>query len=125
MERMSPQPISQAARRRFEQLVPTAPNVEVRAMFGTLAALVDGHVFALLMGERIGVKVGRDGLAELASLPGSDVLSMGGRTMRPYRTLPDDLGDDKCRSWLERARAHVAGLPHPAPGRSRRTEPSP
>lgn len=80
MERMSPQPISEAARRRFEELVPTAPNVELRAMFGTLAALVDGHVFALLMGERIGVKAGPDGLAELASLPGSDVLSMGART---------------------------------------------
>ncbi len=45
-------------------------SVELRPMFGTLAALVDGHVFAVALGEVIGVKLDPASLEELAASGG-------------------------------------------------------
>ena len=83
--------------------------VELRPMFGTLAALVDGHVFAVAMGDRIGVKLDTDALAELDAVPGSGVLTMGTRQMKAYRSLPSRMPPAERRAWLTRAREHVAG----------------
>jgi hypothetical protein len=83
-------------------------GVELRPMFGTLAALTGGHVFAVAQAEVIGVKLGAEALAELAALPGSSVLTMGGRRMTAYRGLPAGLPAGERRAWLLRARDHVA-----------------
>ena len=82
-------------------------SVELRPMFGTLAALVDGHVFAVALGEVIGVKLDPASLEALAALEGSEPLTMGPRTMRAYRSLPASLADDERAAWLARARDHV------------------
>ena len=96
------------ARTELRALLRDEPGVELRPMFGTLAALVDGHVFAVAMGDVVGVKLDPDALAELDALPGSAVLTMGDRQMKAYRGLPADLAFDERRAWLRRARRHVA-----------------
>ena len=82
-------------------------GVELRPMFGTLAALVDGHVFAMAMADVIGVKLDPASLEELGGLEGSEPLTMGARTMRAYRSLPVSLTADERTAWLGRARDHV------------------
>ena len=82
-------------------------GVELRPMFGTLAALVDGHVFAIAMADVIGVKLDPASLEELSGLEGSEPLTMGTRTMRAYRSLPASLTADERTTWLRRARDHV------------------
>jgi TfoX/Sxy family transcriptional regulator of competence genes len=99
---------SDEAKARFRGLVNDGPGVELRPMFGTLAALVDGHVFAVALDDVIGVKLDPDGLAELESLPGSEVLIMGRRRMKAYRSLPPQLSAAERRVWVTRARDHVA-----------------
>jgi len=49
-------------------------------------------------------------LAELGAVPGSEVLTMGTRPMKAYRSLPADMPSTERRAWLARARDHVAGL---------------
>jgi hypothetical protein len=100
----------ETTRAELRELVGDDEGVELRPMFGTLAALVDGHVFAVAMGELIGVKLGPDALAELADVPGSDVLTMGTRQMKAYRSLPAGMPSAARRAWLTRARDHVAAI---------------
>jgi hypothetical protein len=99
-----------ATRTELRDLVGEEPGVEVRPMFGTLAALVDGHVFAVALDEVLGVKLPPDALAELGAVPGSEVLTMGTHRMKAYRSLPADMPSTERRAWLARARDHVAGL---------------
>ena len=101
-------PEEDAARGELRALVGDDGAVELRPMFGTLAALVDGHVFAVVMGDRIGVKLGADALSELDAMPGSGLLTMGTRRMKAYRSLPPGMPDGERRTWLARAREHVA-----------------
>lgn len=97
-------------RAELRELVGGHPGVELRPMFGTLAALVDGHVFAVAMDDVIGVKLDPDALAELEAAPGSEVLTMGSRGMKAYRSLPMAMPPVERRAWLARARDHVANL---------------
>ncbi|GAB3874570.1 TfoX/Sxy family protein [Terrabacter terrigena] len=97
-----------AARDELRELVGDDGSVELRPMFGTLAALVDGHVFAVAMGEQIGVKLSPDALAELDAVPGSGTLMMGTRQMKAYRSLPARMPSGERSAWLRKARDHVA-----------------
>lgn len=72
---------SDQAKEYFRSLVPDLPSVEVRPMFGSVGAFVNGHMFAGLFGDNVGVKLSPDSLAELATLPGQ-------RTVRA-RATPD------------------------------------
>jgi hypothetical protein len=91
-------------------LLADEPGVELRPMFGTLAALVDGHVFAVATDDVVGVKLDPEALTELAAAPDSGVLRMGGRQMKAYRSLPAGMPSAERRTWLLRAREHVGSL---------------
>jgi hypothetical protein len=57
---------------RFRALIPEAPGVEVKAMFGNLGAFVNGNMFAGLFGSSIGVElVEPSSREELAAIPGT------------------------------------------------------
>jgi TfoX/Sxy family transcriptional regulator of competence genes len=99
-----------AARSELRALLGDDSGVELRPMFGTLAALVDGHVFAVALDDVIGVKLAPDARAVLETLPGSEVLTMGSRRMKAYRSLPSGMPAAERRAWLTRARDHVATL---------------
>jgi TfoX/Sxy family transcriptional regulator of competence genes len=96
---------------RFRDLVPEAPGVEVKPMFGSLGAFVNGNMFAGLFGPNVGVKLSPDGLDELRALEGSGPFGPEERPMGGYLSLPASLSDEEAAAWVERARAHVATLP--------------
>lgn len=96
---------------RFRSLAPDAPDVEVKAMFGQLAAFVNGNMFAGLFGSAVGVKLPEDAASELSALPGSGPFGPEERPMGGYVSLPSDMDDGEASAWFERAREHVAAFP--------------
>ncbi|MFC6288064.1 TfoX/Sxy family protein [Nocardioides sp. GCM10027113] len=96
---------------RFRDLVPEAPGVEVKPMFGSLGAFVNGNMFAGLFGTDVGVRLDEATRADLEAVEGSGPFGPPGRPMREYVALPASLDDDQASAWVERARAHVATLP--------------
>jgi TfoX/Sxy family transcriptional regulator of competence genes len=96
---------------RFRGLIAEAPGVEVKPMFGSLGAFVNGNMFAGLFGTQVGVKLDEQGLEELRALPGSGPFGPEGRPMGGYLSLPDNLSDEEMTAWTDRAREYVATLP--------------
>ncbi|HSK56125.1 MAG TPA: TfoX/Sxy family protein [Jiangellales bacterium] len=99
-----------ADKNRFRSLVPEGPGVEVKPMFGNLAAFVNGNMFAGLFGSAIGVKLAEADHAELARRGGGPY-GPEERPMGGYLTLPAGLSAEEAAGWVERARAHAATLP--------------
>lgn len=102
---------SDESKAHFRSLISEAPGVEVKPMFGSVGAFVNGNMFAGLFGEDIGVKLDEQGLAELAALPGSGPFGPAERPMGGYLSLPADLPDADKAAWVDRARDHIATLP--------------
>ena len=102
---------SDEAKDYFRTLVNDAPGVEVKPMFGSLGAFVNGNMFAGLFGENVGVKLDDASLDELRAIPGSGPFGPAERPMGGYLSLPADLDDDAKTAWVDRARDHVATLP--------------
>ena len=96
---------------RFRDLVPEAPGVEVKPMFGSVGAFVNGNMFAGLFGPNVGVKLDPEGIEELRALEGSGPFGPEERPMGGYLSLPASLSDEEAAAWVERARAHIATLP--------------
>lgn len=102
---------SDEAKAHFRSLVNDAPGVEVKPMFGSLGAFVNGNMFAGLFGENVGVKLDAEGLEELRAMPGSGPFGPDERPMGGYLSLPADIDDAAKTAWVDRARDHVATLP--------------
>jgi TfoX/Sxy family transcriptional regulator of competence genes len=96
---------------RFRSLVPEAPGVEVKPMFGSLGAFVNGNMFAGLFGTDVGVKLDEESRAELAAIDGSGPFGPEERPMGGYLSLPPSLADEEASAWMDRARSYVATLP--------------
>ena len=96
---------------RFRSLVPDAPGVEVKPMFGQLGAFVNGNMFAGLFGQAVGVKLDEAAAGELAALPGTGPFGPEERPMGGYLSLPAEMSDADAADWVDRAREHVAALP--------------
>ncbi|MFN2465205.1 MAG: TfoX/Sxy family protein [Candidatus Dormibacteria bacterium] len=96
---------SDDAREAFRDLVPAAPGVVLKPMFGHLAGFVNGNMFSGLFGEKLFVRVGGPERDELLASGGADFAPMAGRPMRGYVTLPDSWREDPkgTRAWIERA----------------------
>jgi TfoX/Sxy family transcriptional regulator of competence genes len=102
---------SDAAKAHFRELISEAPGVEVKPMFGSLGAFVNGNMFAGLFGDDVGVKLDQSGLDELRALPGSGPFGPAERPMNGWLSLPSDLTDPEKSAWTDRARDHIATLP--------------
>jgi TfoX/Sxy family transcriptional regulator of competence genes len=95
----------------FRSLVPDGPEVEVKPMFGSVGAFVNGNMFAGLFGTDIGVKLDEESKKELAAIEGSGPFGPAERPMGGYLSVPPTLGDEQVTAWMERAREHVATFP--------------
>jgi TfoX/Sxy family transcriptional regulator of competence genes len=102
---------SDEAKAHFRTLVSDAPGVEVKPMFGSLGAFVNGNMFAGLFGQDVGVKLDGAALDELRAMPGSGPFGPEERPMGGYLSLPADLTDAAKSAWVDRARDYVATLP--------------
>lgn len=100
---------------RFTQLVPEAPGVEVKAMFGNLGGFVNGHMFMGLFGPDIGLKLPDGEREKLLAQAGSGPFGPEDRPMGGYATLPASWTARKALPWIDRALAAAAALPPKAP----------
>jgi TfoX/Sxy family transcriptional regulator of competence genes len=100
MPKMSPE-----AAEAFRALVPDDERVTVRPMFGSLAAFVNGHLFAGLFGDGLFVRLDEPGRAEVHAAGGGTFGPMPGRPMREYASVADDWRADPtaARAWIARA----------------------
>ncbi|MEI2731705.1 MAG: TfoX/Sxy family protein [Dermatophilaceae bacterium] len=96
---------------RFRELVAETRGVEVRPMFGSVGAFVNGNMFAGLFGTSLGVKLDTEALARAQALPGSGPFGPAQRPMGGWIALPRDLDESAVLAWFDTAREHVATLP--------------
>lgn len=114
---------SAASKDHFRALVGARDDVVVKPMFGSLGAFANGHMFAGLFGERVGVKLGPDDHRALEALDDSGPFGPPSRPMAGWLALPPAMPDAVKAEWVERARAWVVTLPPkvPRPRQGRRT----
>jgi len=99
------------AKAHFRSLITEAPGVEVKPMFGSLGAFVNGNMFAGLFGDDVGVKPDEAALEELHRMPGSGPFGPAERPMKGWVALPAAMTDEDKSAWTDRARDHIATLP--------------
>ena len=106
---------TESDRERFTVLVPEAPDVVVKPMFGNLGAFVHGNMFMGLFGSAVGVKLAAGEQEELLAQPGAGPFGPAERPMGGYVTLPAAWSPEEAAPWIERSLAHVAALPPKKP----------
>jgi hypothetical protein len=98
----------------FRSLVPDDPRVEVKTMFGNLAAFVNKNMFLALSGSSVSVRLSEEDRAVLLKVKGSGPFEpMPGRPMAEYVVLPDTWRKQRAKAsaWIERSMAYAAALP--------------
>ena len=102
---------SDADRQRFNSLVPDAPGVEVKPMFGNLGAFVNGNMFMGLFGSDIGIKLPDGPRETLLAQPGAGPFGPPERPRGGYVTLPAAWTARQAARWVDEALAAAAALP--------------
>ena len=97
----------------FRSIVPDDPRVEIKPMFGNLAAFVNGNMFMGLFGSDVGVRLPEAERASLLEIEGAGPFGPEERPMGEYVALPPVWRDEAERAaeWSERALDHIAALP--------------
>lgn len=98
----------------FRSLLPEAPGVAERPMFGQLAGFVNGNMFLCLFGDRIAIKLPDDEAAELLKVKGAaPFVPMAGRPMRGYVMIPASWHKNttKAEEWVARSLAFTSSMP--------------
>lgn len=97
---------------RFRSMVPDAPGVEVKPMFGNLGAFLNGNMFMGLLGPDIGLKLATDDAAALGAVEGAGPFGPAARPMGGYVTIPPSLvGTPEGERWVAASLRHAASLP--------------
>ncbi len=97
----------------FRSIVPDDPRVEVKPMFGNVAAFVNGNMFMGLFGPAIGVRLDEAGRDELDAVDGSAPFGPEDRPMKEYVAMPLAWREDAAQtdSWVARALEYTAAMP--------------
>jgi TfoX/Sxy family transcriptional regulator of competence genes len=97
----------------FRSLVPDEPGIEVRPMFGNLAARVNGNMFMGLFGPDVGLRLPDDAREELLEMDGAGPFGPEGRPMKEYASIPQAWREEPglATPWIERALDHAAAMP--------------
>ena len=98
----------------FESLVPEAPDVTTRPMFGNLAAFVNGNMFLGLLGQQVAVRLPEEQREELLKQKGAAPFEpMKGRPMKEYVVLPETWKKSRAKAekWVDRSLAFASTLP--------------
>lgn len=97
----------------FRSIVPDHPHVEIKPMFGNVAAFVNGNMFMGLFGSDVGVRLTENDRSSLLDVEGAGPFGPEERPMGEYVALPHGWRDDAERTadWCQRALEHVAALP--------------
>ncbi len=107
-------PSSESLMTLFRSLVDDLPNVKRRVMFGYPSATVNGNLFAILMEDRLALRLSPEDRAALLSMAGAAPFEpMHGHTWREYAVVPDALvaSPDQLAPWIEKACDYTRSLP--------------
>lgn len=96
----------------FRSIVPDHPAVEIKPMFGNVAAFVNGNMFMGLFGPAIGLRLTESQRGELLTVAGSGPFGPEERPMKEYVSLPPSWRSEsnKTATWVEKALDHTATL---------------
>ncbi|CAN5293230.1 TfoX/Sxy family protein [soil metagenome] len=98
----------------FERLMPNAPGVTKRPMFGQLAGFVNGNMFLCLFGDRLALKLSEAHADELLAVEGAGPFEpMEGRPMKGYVAIPLawHSEEERASEWVQKSLAYVGSLP--------------
>lgn len=97
----------------FVSLVPAAPGVEQRKMFGYPAFFVNGNMAGGLFGDDVILKLSEKDRAAMQKAGATAFEPMPGRVMREYVTVPRSMQQDSgtLAKWMEKAREYAGALP--------------
>lgn len=100
----------------FDCVLPDAPGVERKKMFGMPAAFVNGNMFLGAMGGILILRLPPDARAALLDL-GGEPFAPRGPVMSEYVALPEKLlGDEEfVRAWAVRSAEFAGALPPKTP----------
>ena len=98
----------------FDGIVPDAPGVERRKMFGYPCAFVNGNMFMGLHQDNMVLRLGPDERAAFIERYDTALFDpMGGRPMKEYPVVPAALFDDDALmgGWVAKSLAYASSLP--------------
>ena len=85
------------------------PGVTSKKMFGGLCFLLEGKMFAGIVGEQLMARIGKANWESALARPHVSEMDFTGRSMKGYvYVAPEGISDDAALGeWLEMARAFV------------------
>ena len=106
-----------AAVEAFNALVPAAPGVVKKPMFGNQAAFVNGNMFAGLFGDDLFVRLPEPRLEQVMAGGGRPFEPMPGRAMRGYAFVPGTWQSDarSAGDLVAEALEYTAAMPAKEP----------
>jgi TfoX/Sxy family transcriptional regulator of competence genes len=96
-------------------------RVEVKPMFGNVAAFVNGNMFMGVFGADIGLKLADADLLALRAV-GGQPFGPAERPMGGYVALPSAFTDEAAQPWVGKSLDYVSGLPPKAPKAKAKTK---
>ena len=103
---------SEKSKTAFTKLVPDAPGVTLKPMFGQLSAFVNGNMFSFIWGDELLVRLPEAEIAALKKQGGKDFEPMAGRRgMAGYVTVPGDWRAKAPTALVKRALEETRKLP--------------
>ena len=108
--------------RRIREAVSSQDGVSERKMFGGLCFMINGNMFAGVMGNELMLRIGAERFDEALSQPFARPMDFSSRPMvgMVYVAPGGFESDDALSSWLSQALAFAASMPAKAPGEKRR-----
>ena len=104
-----------ADKEHFRALVPDAPGVVVKPMFGNLGGFVNGNMFMGLFGSSVGIKLADADRETLLAVDGAGPFGPEERPMGSYVGLPPDWTEEQASEWIETSLAFVSAMPPKKP----------
>jgi TfoX/Sxy family transcriptional regulator of competence genes len=106
--------IDETLAKRIRTLLAGHEGLTEKRMFGGLAFMLRGNMCAGVVKEDLMVRVGPAACAELASRPHARPMDFTGKPLKGFLFVapPGTASDLELRSWLDRAVAFAASLPH-------------
>jgi TfoX/Sxy family transcriptional regulator of competence genes len=98
----------------FRSVLPDEVSIQVKPMFGNLAAFVNGNLFSGLYGDTLFVRLSDMDRVELLKTKGTKLFEpMKGRPMKEYVCLPEEwlTQRSKVTPWISRALTWSGKLP--------------
>jgi len=98
----------------FRSILPDAPGITIRPMFGNISAFVNGNMFAGLFGNDLFVRVSEESRKELLEKKEASLLEpMKGKPMKEYVVIPKAWRNqpEMVRLWVTRSLDWTSRLP--------------